>query len=91
MRLQCPHCGERDQSEFAYLGDATVTRPDPGAGQDAYFDYVYIRDNPAGVHRERWFHGQGCRSWLDVTRNTRTHEILSVEPARQASSSEAMR
>ena len=45
-------------------------------------DYVYLRSNPAGAHRELWYHEQGDRSWLVVTRNTVTHEILSVELAR---------
>ena len=31
MRIPCPFCGDRDASEFAYLGDATVTRPDSSA------------------------------------------------------------
>jgi sarcosine oxidase subunit delta len=47
-------------------------------------EYLYLRDNPAGVHRELWFHEQGDRSWLVVTRNTVTHEILGAELARDA-------
>ena len=81
MRIDCPHCGPRDAREFAYLGDANVTRPDPAA-PDAlkrFTDYVYLRDNPAGPLRELWYHGGGCQTWLVVTRNTRTHEILDVE------------
>jgi len=34
-----------------------------------------LRDNPSGLHQEYWYHGGGCRSWLVVTRNTRTHDI----------------
>jgi sarcosine oxidase subunit delta len=80
MRIPCPLCGERDAREFSYLGDASVTRPDP-AGPDAtraFHDYVYLRDNPAGTLREYWYHGAGCHSWLVVTRNTRTHKISSA-------------
>ena len=29
MRINCPHCGERDVREFTYLGDASLQRPDP--------------------------------------------------------------
>jgi methylglutamate dehydrogenase subunit B len=89
MRIPCCHCGERGNEEFSYLGDATVMRPqaDPGQPLDAaawqrWTDYVYLRDNPSGVHRELWQHVGGCRAWLVVTRNLRTHEILTVEPAR---------
>ena len=85
MRIKCPYCGERGNEEFAYLGDATVRRPDgrvPAAGDDAawqaWMDYVYLRDNPMGAHRELWYHAAGCHSWLVVTRNTVTHEIASV-------------
>ena len=38
--------------------------------------------NPAGLHRELWYHEQGDRSWLVVTRDTVSHEITSVELAR---------
>jgi len=83
MRIECPFCGERDHSEFTYLGDAGFRRPDGGgeglAGR--FYEAVYLRDNPAGPHREWWCHSGGCLSWLRVTRDTRTHEILGVELA----------
>jgi heterotetrameric sarcosine oxidase delta subunit len=83
MRIACPYCGSRDVREFAYHGDATVVRPDPEAADAlAWFtDYVYLRDNPAGPHRELWYHAGGCHAWLVVTRDTRDHEIASVEAA----------
>jgi heterotetrameric sarcosine oxidase delta subunit len=84
MRIACPHCGPRGVDEFVYLGDATVTRPDPEASDalKAFVDYVYFRDNPAGAHRELWQHALGCQSWVVVTRNLRTHAIEGVEAAR---------
>jgi methylglutamate dehydrogenase subunit B len=86
MRLLCPFCGDRDTSEFTYLGDAKVRRPDPKAtdAEARFFEAVYIRDNPAGRHEELWYHGFGCRSWLRVTRDTRTHEVVGVSFAREA-------
>lgn len=80
MRLKCPYCGERDRSEFTYLGDATVKRPDPAApdADGQFFEYAYLRENPAGPHSELWYHGAGCGSWLKVRRDTRSHEILDV-------------
>ena len=51
-------------------------------------DYAYIRDNPAGLHRELWYHEQGDRSWLVVTRHTLTHEVTSVELARDVARAE---
>jgi methylglutamate dehydrogenase subunit B len=86
MRIACPFCGARDLREFSYLGDATVERPDPDAADalDRFVEYVYVRDNRAGRHREFWYHGWGCQAWLVVTRDTRTHEILDCEPASKA-------
>ncbi|GGA06581.1 sarcosine oxidase subunit delta [Neptunicoccus cionae] len=84
MIIDHPLLGPRDSSEFTYLGDASlIDRPDP-AGEDAssdFYDYAYLRDNPAGWHKELWFHEAGDRSWLVVTRNTVTHEISKVELA----------
>lgn len=85
MIINHPLLGPRDSQEFTYLGDASlIERPDWQASDavDQFHDYLYLRNNPAGVHRELWFHEQGDRSWLVVTRNTVTHEITSVELAR---------
>ena len=90
MRIPCPYCGARDSSEFAYLGDATLTRPDPAAPgaqealQEAFHDYVYLGDNPAGAHLEWWYHAAGCRRWVKVERDTRTHAIAGAELAEGA-------
>ncbi len=84
MRITCPHCGERGNEEFTYLGDAMVRRPD-GGDADLMADwvaYVYTRANSAGLHQELWHHVHGCRSWLVVTRDVRNHEIAQVRDAR---------
>ena len=84
MIINHPLLGPRDSSEFTYLGDAKlIDRPDPlsdTAAQD-FYENGFLRDNPAGWHDELWFHEQGDRSWLVVTRNTLTHEIAKVELA----------
>jgi len=85
MIINHPLLGPRDASEFVYLGDESlIDRPDPDAedAADRFYEYGYLRDNPAGKHRELWYHEQGDRSWLLVTRNTLTHEITSVKIAR---------
>ena len=84
MRIPCPHCGPRGHDEFAYYGDASPVRPDPRRpdAEQAFCDYVYLRDNPAGGHRELWYHAQGCQAWLIVERDTRTHAIGQVLDAR---------
>ena len=75
LLISCPHCGARDQTEFAYGGDASVVRPAADAPLEAWFAYVYLRDNPAGPHVEYWQHVAGCRRWLRIRRDTVTHEI----------------
>ena len=81
LLIPCPHCGERAQVEFAYLGDATKRRPPDGAPDEAWYEYVFLRDNPRGPHREWWLHHGGCGQWIRVTRDTWTHEVLGAEPA----------
>ena len=88
MIIEHPLLGPRDASEFTYLGDARlIHRPEgvegwqSNAAEEKFFDYLYLRDNPAGEHRELWFHEAGDRSWLVVTRDTLTHAISKVELA----------
>jgi len=91
MIINHPLLGPRDAAEFIYLGDASLlhrpNKEDDNAA-DAFHDYLYLRDNPAGVHRELWYHEQGDRSWLVVTRNTLTHEITDVQMARDVARAE---
>ena len=85
MIINHPLLGPRDASEFVVKGAAgLIDRPDWQAenAADAFHDYMYLRDNPAGEHAELWYHEQGDRSWLVVTRNTLTHEVTKVEMAR---------
>lgn len=87
MRIPCPFCGERGVEEFAYLGAVGPTRPDyASASPEAWHDYVYLRDNVAGPHRELMQHVHGCRRWLLVTRDTRNHAIAAAEPATERAS-----
>ena len=85
MLIDHPLLGPRDIAEFTYLGDAAlIDRPDHEApdAMDRFHDWLHVRDNPAGEHRDLWYHEHGDRSWLVVTRDTVTHEITRVELAR---------
>lgn len=85
MRISCPLCGPRDRREFYYYGsDDYLNRPAADAPASSWDDYLHNRDNPAGVTRDLWYHETGCTSWLAVTRNTVTHEILKVEAVASA-------
>ena len=80
LLITCPHCGQRDESEFVYGGEAHIARPlqadqltDPQWG-----DYLFMRKNPKGMHFERWNHARGCRRWFNAARHTVTHEIVAT-------------
>ena len=80
MRLTCPLCGPRDRREFYYYGaDDWLHRPAADAAPEAWTGYIHLRDNPAGMTRDLWYHEQGCGAWLAVTRDTVSHAIHGVE------------
>ncbi len=80
LLITCPWCGQRDQSEFTYGGQAHIARPPDNASMtDAQWaEFVFMRDNTKGVFAERWMHGSGCRHWFNAIRNTATDEFLAV-------------
>jgi len=77
LLIPCPWCGPRNQIEYTYGGDAAVQRPPMNGDTNAWFEYLYLRDNPRGPHDELWLHSAGCRQWFKVRRDTRTHDILA--------------
>ena len=84
LRIHCPVCGTRDETEFTYGGDATKRRPEMDSNDTAaWLDYVFDRGNPRGPHKEFWHHSMGCRQWLIVERDTLTHEFASSTLARE--------
>ncbi len=88
MIIHHPLLGPRDADEFVYLGDASLMfRPESNNPDslDKFYDYTYLRDNPSSSHRELWYHEHGDRSWLVITRNTTTHEIIAVALASEIS------
>ena len=80
--IRCPWCGERDQTEFHYGGEAGIRRPkNPQEASDqTWAEYLFYRKNLKGVHTELWVHNWGCRQWIRVTRDTVTHEIFETAP-----------
>jgi heterotetrameric sarcosine oxidase delta subunit len=78
LLIPCPWCGERDEIEFSYGGQAEIPYPaDPaGLSDEEWARFVFVRDNPKGRLAERWVHTHGCRRWFDVVRDTVTHEIV---------------
>ena len=77
--IRCPWCGDREETEFRYGGQAHVSHPDdPGALDDAeWAEYLFVRDNPCGPLDERWVHTHGCRRWFVQSVDTRTRQRIA--------------
>ncbi|MEM8630847.1 MAG: sarcosine oxidase subunit delta [Pseudomonadota bacterium] len=85
MRIPCPICGDRDCREFTPKGHRVyLDRPEDTAWSEGWNNYLHLRENPAGVTEELWFHGQGCGAWLIVERNTVTHEVIGARLAAES-------
>ena len=89
QQFDCPFCGPRDQSEFTY-GREVAPIPPLGAPPADWHRYVFERDNPCGAHAEWWHHNLGCRQWLVITRDTLTHAVIAIGPARDARAGESV-
>jgi sarcosine oxidase subunit delta len=74
--IPCPHCGRRNSSEFAYIGELRP-RPEPDAdGQPGEWRrYLYEKRNPAGWTTEQWLHSSGCGKFLVAVRHTVSNEV----------------
>ena len=80
--IRCPWCGERAESEFNYGGEAGIVRPaqPEQLSDEQWGDYLFMRKNPLGLHREQWVHTHGCRRWFVAQRDTRNYSFTSTEP-----------
>ncbi len=78
--INCPYCGARDQTEFSCHGEAHIARPEETEKltDEQWGDYIFFRQNPKGLHYERWVHSHGCRRWFNALRNTVTDEIFAT-------------
>ena len=71
--LTCPYCGvDADETELTAGGEAHLTRETVGADDDAFEAYLFMRENPKGLHFERWRHTYGCGKWFHAARATDT-------------------
>ncbi len=85
LRLRCPSCGIlADETELVPGGEAHLRRAGPDAEPVEFEAYLFLRDNPRGVHLERWRHAFGCGKWFHAARCTLTNEVFGTYPARAA-------
>ena len=82
LTLQCPYCGvHAEETELHAEGEAHLKRFGPGSDDDQFHDYLFMRENPKGVHFERWRHAVGCGKWFHAARCTVTMEVFGTYPA----------
>lgn len=80
--LQCPNCGAHaDETELSAGGEAHLKRFGPGSSDDDFEGYLFHRENPKGVHFERWRHAAGCGKWFHAARCTSTLEVFGTYSA----------
>jgi heterotetrameric sarcosine oxidase delta subunit len=80
MLLPCPSCGNRNVSEFRYVGEAK-SRPEPDrATPGQWRRYLYFHQNPLGWTRETWYHTTGCRRYFALERHTGSNQVRRVGP-----------
>lgn len=93
LLIECPYCGPRAEIEFRCGGQTHIQRPGPhgDVSEQAWSEYLFLRKNPKGEHRERWLHAAGCRRWFNVARDTTTHRIVAVYPMGEVLTAEESR
>ncbi|MDA9223740.1 sarcosine oxidase subunit delta [Tateyamaria sp.] len=80
--LTCPYCGQKsEETEFHGGGEAHLKRFGPGSSDEDFQEYLFVRENPKGVHFERWRHIYGCGKWFHAARCTTTLEIFGTYSA----------
>lgn len=80
--LRCPYCGiDCDETELAPGGEAHLKRFGPDSSDEEFEGYLFMRENPRGVHFERWRHAYGCGKWFHAARDTLTLEVFGTYPA----------
>ena len=80
--LQCPYCGvDADETELSAGGEAHLKRFGPGSTDEDFESYLFMRENPKGVHFERWHHTYGCGKWFLAARATDTLEVFGTYPS----------
>ena len=82
LTLKCPYCGMIcDETELQAGGEAHLKRYGPDSSDDDFEGYLFMRENPKGVHFERWRHANGCGKWFHAARDTNTLEVFGTYPA----------
>ncbi|SEQ66375.1 sarcosine oxidase subunit delta [Thalassovita taeanensis] len=92
LTLQCPYCGvQAEETELHAGGEAHLKRFGPGASDEDFEAYLFMRENPKGVHFERWRHVNGCGKWFHAARCTMTLEVFGTYSAQTSEPPQSIR
>ncbi|MCC7321643.1 MAG: sarcosine oxidase subunit delta [Rubellimicrobium sp.] len=90
--LTCPHCGvTAEETELAPGGEAHLKRFGPGSSDAEFEGYLFARENPRGVHFERWRHAYGCGKWFIAARCTATLQVFGTYTSQVAAPPQQVR
>ena len=79
LLLECPYCGAKcEETELSPGGEAHIIRYGPGSSDQDFEAYLFMRENPKGVHFERWRHVYGCGKWFHAARCTQSLEVFGT-------------
>ena len=74
---------EVDETELTPGGEAHLTRMGPGSSDQKFYNYLFERKNPRGIHFEKWLHSHGCGKWFHVARSTITMQVFGTYSAQE--------
>ncbi len=90
--LECPYCGvAAEETELHAGGEAHLRRFGPDSTDDDFAGYLFQRENPRGVHFERWRHVYGCGKWFHAARCTATLEVFGTYSAQTSEPPQTIR
>ncbi len=84
LHIHCPYCNETlPEAEFAHAGEAHIARPErpSDVSDEAWRDFLFMRENVRGLTFERWRHIHGCGRFFNAVRNTVTDRFLTTYKA----------
>jgi sarcosine oxidase subunit delta len=77
LLIPCPHCGERDESEFDYGGRA-LALPALDAPTGEWHQALHLGNDSAECADEYWYHAAGCERWIRLRRNLSSHSFIEA-------------
>lgn len=84
LLIYCPYCcEERPEVEFRYAGEAHVERSSQMTelSDEDFEAFFFIRNNPRGLHYERWRHMHGCGRFFNAVRDTVSDKFVMTYKA----------